>query len=267
VFPMLSTRPNWTITRVSADPLWNPGGCASVPTTLVNDRWLVMEQPLNGLPGDYGDEFVFGLFVYDRVKNSYSTLTPVLEGESPDWLYAKPAGSDSVQVVIGTGYQGDGYKPRVTRIINLGTMSFTDRLVSDADLPLSNDQFNQSMAAAKNNNRWAISQSDGVASGSTSNPVTYVDTTLTSKVSGKSVTLSKAGNVALTPLTGDDVFVAYANLALQPSKIADQAAIWSLRSNDWDRVFDTQAPKTAPREVPYNNGLVGFSLWIGPTPA
>lgn len=241
IYPLLFARPNWTISRVSADRMWTPGGCAGVPSLVLQDRWVVTEEILDGIPGDVGKQFTHGIRVFDRQTKKFSTLTPVLP-QPVDWTELTAAGPDSIEVSLVNSHEPTDttITPTVRRTINLSTLAFTDRPYT-VPPPASPDP-------------WTVSQE--TANGS-------FNVSFRSATTGAMLDLTNVVMPVARRITGDRAVVSYANVSPQPSLIADQVGLWTPATNTWDRAFDTQRANTsAPRQPPDNNGLVGFPLWF-----
>lgn len=248
VYPLLNTRPGWTITKLNADPAWTPGACSSAPSAVVGDRFMVTAEGTNGLDeqaaSKTGDnEFrAYYIRVFDRQRNTFSVITPITADAPTRWRGPLWSVSPTEVAVVGTKpatTEEPRGVPEIVRTINLETMAFRDAPYTKR--PAATD----------------------VADAQAGQPG---QVTVTSKTTGKTLTLTDVSNLNVTGLTAPTALVAYDNEKEMPSHVASQVGVWNMESGDWNRAFDSQRPADAStlpnRPAVHAQGFPGFGLWF-----
>ena len=245
VYPMLHARPGWTITKLSDDPTWTPGACASSPNTVVGDRWIVTAEgtggsdPASKLDGVYSQYYVR---VFDRQTKEFSAITPITVAEPKRWLGPVWAVSPTEVAIVGSTEVAAGQAlgtPDVVRIVNLETMTFHD-------LPYS-------------------AKPEPVAIASIETTPNLEATTYRSLVTEKTLRLTKIRSLPVADLGAERAMIRYTNIDPVPSQVADQVGVWDMQSGTWDQAFDSQRPavraETPDREASNIYGP-GFAVWF-----
>jgi hypothetical protein len=251
VYPLLKTRPGWSLEKVSADPTWTPGACSSSPSTVVGDRWMVTAEGADGDdPNNPSQDASFNAYfirLFDRQTNTFSAITPIDPKEPKRWKGPVRTVGPTEVAIIGEsngGWGKDGNwagKADVIRTINLQTMTFHDDPYVEPPPPA--DPFTA---------RYST-DGEGV-------------TVLTSATTGKKLQLSNIGSVSGLALPGNRAVVAYDNGAALPSRVSGQVGIWDMSSGAWDRALDSGSapdPGVNPkREDTHGTGVPGFAVWF-----